>query len=45
VDFDTALGFATNAGNLRLELQDYLQDPQNRQKKPAATSLLQEIER
>src|SRR5881392_3016730 len=24
VDFDTALGFATNAGNLRLEMQDYL---------------------
>src|SRR5256885_1048838 len=45
VDFDTAMGFATNAGNLRLELQDYLEDPQNRQKKPAATSLLQEIER
>ncbi len=45
VDFETALGFATNAGNLRLELQDYLEDPRNRQKKPAASSLLQEIER
>src|SRR5256886_166032 len=30
VDFETALGFATNAGNLRLELQDYLEDPRNR---------------
>ncbi len=26
VDFDTALGFATNAGNLRLELQDFLEN-------------------
>jgi twitching motility protein PilT len=30
VDFETALGFATNAGNLRLEMQDYLDDPRNR---------------
>jgi hypothetical protein len=30
VDFETALGFATNAGNLRLELQDYLEDSRNR---------------
>jgi len=30
VEFETALGFATNAGNLRLELQDYLDDPKNR---------------
>jgi hypothetical protein len=30
MDFETALGFATNAGNLRLELQDYLDDPKNR---------------
>src|SRR5256714_6510733 len=27
IDLETALGFATNAGNLRLELQDYLDDP------------------
>jgi twitching motility protein PilT len=45
VDFDTAMGFATNAGNLRLELQDYLEDPRSRQKKPAASSMLAEIER
>jgi twitching motility protein PilT len=46
VDFDTAMGFATNAGNLRLELQDYLEDPRNH--KPAASarpSMLEEIER
>jgi twitching motility protein PilT len=30
VDFELALGFATNAGNLRLELQDYLDDPKRR---------------
>src|SRR5438105_3496142 len=30
VEFEMALGFATNAGNLRLELQDYLDDPKNR---------------
>jgi twitching motility protein PilT len=30
VDFETAMGFATNAGNLRLELQDYLEDPKVR---------------
>jgi len=29
VEFETALGFATNAGNLRLELQDYLDDPKS----------------
>ena len=29
VDFDVAMGFATNAGNLRLEMQDYLDDPKN----------------
>src|SRR3989441_2382517 len=37
VDFETALGFATNAGNLRLELQDYLDDPKTR-KQQARTS-------
>jgi twitching motility protein PilT len=26
IDFDTAMSFATNAGNLRLELADYLED-------------------
>lgn len=37
VDFDTAMGFATNAGNLRLEMQDYLDDPKHRRSKPAGT--------
>ncbi|HJZ65963.1 MAG TPA: PilT/PilU family type 4a pilus ATPase [Candidatus Acidoferrum sp.] len=46
VDFETALGFATNAGNLRLELQDYLEDPKNRKKGGSTRdSLLDEIER
>src|SRR5882724_5336709 len=44
VDFETALGFATNAGNLRLEMQDYLEDPKNRKAAPK-DSMLAEIER
>jgi twitching motility protein PilT len=44
VDFETALGFATNAGNLRLELQDYLDDPKNR-KARASQATEVEIER
>jgi len=46
VDFEAALGFATNAGNMRLEMQDYLEDPRNR-KKPASNSdsLLSELMR
>jgi twitching motility protein PilT len=43
VDFDTAMGFATNAGNLRLEMQDYLEDPKNRRPKDRETEI--EIER
>jgi twitching motility protein PilT len=43
VDFETALGFATNAGNLRLELQDYLDDPKTR-KQQARSSQATEIE-
>ena len=34
VDFETAIGFATNAGNFRLEMQDYLDDPKNGHRKP-----------
>src|ERR1041385_8669022 len=34
VDFDVAIGFATNAGNFRLEMQDYLEDPKNGYRKP-----------
>jgi len=43
VDFETALGFATNAGNLRLEMQDYLDDPRNR-KAAARAGLKTEID-
>jgi len=44
VDFETALGFATNPGNLRLEMQDYLDDPRSRKKQPVREeSLLSEI--
>jgi hypothetical protein len=34
VDFDIAIGFATNAGNFRLEMQDYLEDPRSGYRKP-----------
>ncbi len=37
VDFETALGFSTNAGNLRLEMQDFLDDPKNRKVLPRST--------
>jgi twitching motility protein PilT len=43
VDFETALGFATNAGNLRLELQDYLDDPKTR-KQNARNAQATEVE-
>ncbi|HYK39831.1 MAG TPA: ATPase, T2SS/T4P/T4SS family, partial [Candidatus Eremiobacteraceae bacterium] len=46
VDFETALGFATNPGNLRLEMQDYLDEPRSRKKQPVREeSLLSEITR
>ena len=45
VDFETAMGFATNAGNLRLELQDYLEDPGRRRGAQKATSPEMEIQR
>ncbi len=38
VDFETALGFSTNAGNFRLEMQDYLDDARNRRPSSAAPS-------
>ena len=38
VDFEAALGFATNAGNLRLEMQDYLEDPQRKRQQAAQVS-------
>jgi len=34
VDFETGMGFSTNAGNLRLEMQDFLDDPKNRKALP-----------
>jgi len=34
VDFEVALGFASNSGNLRLELQDHLDDPKTRRAQP-----------
>ena len=45
VDFETAMGFATNAGNLRLELQDYLEDPGRRRGAQKETSAEMEIQR
>jgi twitching motility protein PilT len=44
VDFETALAFASNAGNLRLELQDYLDDPKNRKARSSQETEV-EIER
>ena len=44
VEFEMALGFATNAGNLRLELQDYLDDPKNRKARNSQATEV-EIER
>ena len=45
VDFETAMGFATNAGNLRLELQDYLEDQGRRRGAQKETSPEMEIQR
>jgi twitching motility protein PilT len=44
VDFETGLGYATNAGNLRLELADFLEgrgkaSPKPKETKPAETEL------
>jgi len=45
VDFEAALSYSSNAGNLRLELTDYLENPRNAasKKKPSETEI--EIER
>jgi twitching motility protein PilT len=45
VDFEAALSYSTNAGNLRLELADYLENPRAgaARKKPSETEI--EIER
>ena len=42
--FDVAIGFATNAGNFRLEMQDYLEDPKNGYRKPNAPGTDPELE-
>src|SRR5229473_3521140 len=44
IDFETGLAFSTNAGNLRLELQDYLDDPKVRKQQAARNSQATEIE-
>jgi twitching motility protein PilT len=43
VDFDAGLTYSSNAGNLRLELQDFLENPRNR-KQPGNSSRDTEIE-
>jgi twitching motility protein PilT len=46
VDFEAALSYSTNAGNLRLELADFLENPRAAaapKKKPSETEI--EIER
>jgi twitching motility protein PilT len=45
VEFDTALTYATNAGNLRLELADYLENPKNRTAPKSGQTTEIEIER
>jgi twitching motility protein PilT len=36
VDYETGLAFSTNPGNMRLELADYVDNPRNATKPPAA---------
>jgi twitching motility protein PilT len=45
VDFEAALSYSTNAGNLRLELADYLEDPRNTAPKKKSDAREIEIER
>lgn len=46
IDFETGLTFSTNAGNLRLELADFLDNPRSRGTfKPAQQNATVEIER
>jgi twitching motility protein PilT len=46
VDFETGLAFATNAGNLRLELADFQEEAkrQRAEKEPATTAAATELE-
>jgi twitching motility protein PilT len=45
VDFEAALSYSTNAGNLRLELADYLENPRNTAPKKKSDAREIEIER
>lgn len=45
VDFEAALSYSTNAGNLRLELTDYLENSRNTVPKKKASETAIEIER
>jgi twitching motility protein PilT len=45
VAFETALGFATNAGNLRLEMQDYVDEERHRPQKEEEHAPQEERER
>ncbi len=38
IDLDTAMTYATNAGNLRLELTDFIEDQERRRPRPATES-------
>src|SRR5262249_50784813 len=44
IDFETAMSFATNAGNLRLEMQDYLESANSRTRGSATTAKPKEPE-
>jgi len=44
IDFETALTYSTNAGNLRLELADFSEDRRNKSKSSGKTSSGTEIE-
>jgi twitching motility protein PilT len=44
VDFETGLQFSTNAGNMRLELADYLENPRTAAQRPAKQERLTELE-
>jgi twitching motility protein PilT len=44
IDFETGMAFATNAGNLRLELADFLENPTRGEAKPRVDRQQTEIE-
>jgi twitching motility protein PilT len=45
VDFETGLGFSTNAGNLRLEMADYTENPRGRGESAGSKATEMEVER